>query len=129
MDYFRGAATQRGYGLAGILGSIARSVLPIVSRVGRQALKTVGKTALRTGTRIAKDVLSGGDIKSSASKRSRQAGMELIDMAMNNKSPKSAFINKPPSAPRKKKGVVGLIKCAVGKINLVFSRNNCRGLR
>ena len=66
LPVFRGEFRQRGYGLGGVLGNLARFVLP--------ALKPLGKALLRKGVRttaaIASDVISGKrSFKSAARKR------------------------------------------------------------
>lgn len=66
MPVFRGEFRQRGYGLSNLLASMARTVLPVLQPV----LKSFAKSALKTGGKVAADVLSGRDtLKSSARKR------------------------------------------------------------
>ena len=65
LPYFAGAQYQRGHGLGSLFGSLLRSAMPLIKR-GAVAL---GKGALKTGDRIAGDVLSGQNIKTAAKRR------------------------------------------------------------
>ena len=65
LPYFAGAQYQRGHGLGSLFGSLLRSAMPLIKR-GAVAL---GKGALKTGVRIAGDVLSGQNIKTAAKRR------------------------------------------------------------
>ena len=58
LPYFAGAPYQRGHGLGSLRG-LLRSAMPLIKR-GAVAL---GRGALKTGVRIADDVLSGHSIK------------------------------------------------------------------
>ena len=55
LPYFAGVPYQRGHGLGSLFGGLLRSTVPLITR-GAVAL---GKGALKTGVRIADDVLSG----------------------------------------------------------------------
>ena len=59
LPYFAGAPYQRGHGLGRLFGGLLRSAMPLIKR-GAVAL---GRGALKTGVRIADDVLSGQSIK------------------------------------------------------------------
>ena len=65
LPYFAGAQYQRGHGLGSLFGGLLRSVMPLLKR-GAVAL---GRGALKTGVRIADDVLSGQNIKTAAKRR------------------------------------------------------------
>ena len=65
LPYFAGAQYQRGHGLGSLFGGLLRSAMPLLKR-GAMAL---GKGALKTGVRIAGDVLSGQNIKTAAKRR------------------------------------------------------------
>ena len=65
LPYFAGAQYQRGHGLGSLFGGLFRSAMPLIKR-GAVAL---GKGALKTGVRIAGDVLSGQNIKTAAKRR------------------------------------------------------------
>ena len=65
LPYFAGAQYQRGHGLGSLFGGLLRSAMPLIKR-GAVAL---GKGALKTGVRIAGDVLSGQNIKTAAKRR------------------------------------------------------------
>ena len=59
LPYFAGAQYQRGHGLGSLFGGLLRSAMPLIKR-GAVAL---GRGALKTGVRIADDVMSGQSIK------------------------------------------------------------------
>ena len=73
LSAFHGARVQRGYGLGGLLKGLFRAAVPLF----KQGAKAVGRTALKTGARVANDVLQGQDIKSSLKTRGSQARQEL----------------------------------------------------
>ena len=74
LPYFAGAQYQRGHGLGSLFGSLLRSAMPLIKR-GAVAL---GRGALKTGVRIAGDVLSGQNIKTAAKRRVTAAVMDSI---------------------------------------------------
>ena len=74
LPYFAGAQYQRGHGLGSLFGSLLRSAMPLIKR-GAVAL---GRGALKTGVRIAGDVLSGQNIKTAAKRRVTDAVMSSI---------------------------------------------------
>ena len=65
LPYFAGAQYLRGHGLGSLFSGLLRSAMPLIKR-GAVAL---GKGALKTGVRIAGDVLSGQNIKTAAKRR------------------------------------------------------------
>ena len=67
----------RGSGIGNVLGGLARMFLPVLKRTGKSVLKQ----GLRTGVDILGDVVSGENIKSSASRRIRQSGSTLLNKA------------------------------------------------
>ena len=74
LPYFAGAQYQRGHGLGSLFGSLLRSAMPLIKR-GAVAL---GKGALKTGVRIAGDVLSGQNVKTAAKRRVTDAVLSGI---------------------------------------------------
>ncbi|PIK33587.1 hypothetical protein BSL78_29602 [Apostichopus japonicus] len=74
LPVFTGYHHQRGHGLGGILGRLARSALPFL----KSGAKTLGKQALYTGTEIMNDALQGEHIKTSAKRRLGQAGQRMV---------------------------------------------------
>ena len=74
LPYFAGAQYQRGHGLGSLFGSLLRSAMPLIKR-GAVAL---GRGALKTGVRIAGDVLSGQNIKTAAKRRVTDAAISSI---------------------------------------------------
>ena len=74
LPYFAGAQYQRGHGLGSLFGGLLRSAMPLIKR-GAVAL---GKGALKTGVRIADDVMSGQRIKRATKRRVADAGRNLM---------------------------------------------------
>lgn len=64
MPVFQGIRGQRGHGFGSVLSGLFRSALPMLKRVGKQALTT--------GAHIASDMLSGKKFGDSARLRVRQ---------------------------------------------------------
>jgi hypothetical protein len=73
LSVFRGSQTQRGYGIGGFFASLFRRALPLITR----GAKVVGKELVRTGVKVASDVMEGQDIKDSAKKRFIHTGEKL----------------------------------------------------
>ena len=74
LPYFAGAQYQRGHGLGSLFGGLLRSAMPLIKR-GAVAL---GRGALKTGVRIAGDVLSGQNIRKVAKRRVTDAVLSSI---------------------------------------------------
>ena len=74
LPYFTGSRVQRGHGFGRLLWVLLRTVAPLIKR-GALAL---GNRALKTGTQIAGDVLSGQNIRTAAKLRVKIAGNELL---------------------------------------------------
>ena len=74
LPYFAGTQYQRGHGLGSMFGGLLRSAMPLIKR-GAVAL---GKGALKTGVRIADDVMSGQSIKKAAKRRVTDACRSLM---------------------------------------------------
>ena len=73
LPYFAGAPYQR-HGLGSLFGGLLRSAMPLIKR-GAVAL---GKGTLKTGVRIADDVLSGQSIKRAAKRRVTDTGKTML---------------------------------------------------
>jgi len=78
MPFYSGAQYQRGHGLGSIFASIGRAVLPLV----KTGAKAVGREVLKSGSRIASDVLAGENVKRVAIRRAKQAGSNLLNRAL-----------------------------------------------
>ena len=74
LPYFAGAQYQQSHGLGSLFGDLLRSAMPLIKR-GAVAL---GKGALKTGVRIADDVMSGQSIKKATKRRVTDAGRSLM---------------------------------------------------
>lgn len=66
-NVYKGLPYQHGYGLGDSFRSFFRWIIPIVSKHAMPALKEVGSTALSTAADIAKDAVSGKNLKEAAS--------------------------------------------------------------
>ena len=96
LPVFVGARAQRGHGLGNLFGSLFRSAMPLIKR-GAMAL---GKRALKTGVRVAQDVVGGGNLKQAVKRRAREAGADLLDGLLNAPPPKKRRRRiKPPGKP------------------------------
>jgi len=75
---FHGGRFQRGYGLGSFFKSLARSAMPLMQR----GAKTIGKTALTTGMNIARDVMAGDNLATSAKTQLKAAAGQLKRKAL-----------------------------------------------
>lgn len=79
IPYYSGMKFQKGYGLGGFFRRLFRSAVPFL----KKGAKTVGEEVLRSGARVASDVLGGKDFKTAASERSKESGKSLANRALN----------------------------------------------
>lgn len=78
---YQGMPYQRGNGLGSFFGRLFRAILPVAKKVGKSALKTVGKEAIRMGSNVIGDIGDGVNIKTSLRKRGAAAGQNLLNKA------------------------------------------------
>lgn len=78
LPYYQGTVLQKGYGIGGFFAKLFRSALPFL----KSGAKTLGKEALRTGTMVANDVLSGENFKTSFKSRAKETGKKLAKKAI-----------------------------------------------
>ena len=78
LPFYRGTSLQRGYGIGGFFAKLFRSAMPLFI----SGAKTIGKEALRTGTMVANDMLSGESFKSSLKTRAKETGKQLARKAV-----------------------------------------------
>lgn len=71
LPIFQGSRGQRGHGIGSVLGGLFRSAMPMLKRIGGQAL--------RTGAQIASDMTSGKSFSESASKRISEGINRLLE--------------------------------------------------
>ncbi len=77
LAYFAGSHGQRGHGLGSVLGGLFRSVMPFF---GSNIMKTLGHEAVRAGSGIISDIVSGHmDPMESLRKRGQETGHRLVD--------------------------------------------------
>ena len=104
--YFQGPAYQRGHGLGGIFRALMRVATPIF-RSATPALKAgpkaIAKDAIRAGTEIATDALSGRDLAESLEQHSKEAANRLV-----NKGARKLFsMIESPQPKRRRKAIKG----------------------
>ena len=80
LPYFAGARVQRGHGFGSLIGGLLRTVAPLIKR-GALAL---GNRALKTGTQIAGDVLSGENIRTAAKRWNEDRGKRFATESARN---------------------------------------------
>lgn len=78
LPYYRGVVLQKGHGIGGFFAKLFRSAMPLLIK----GAKTVGKEALRTGTLVANDLLSGQNFKTSFKTRAKETGKKLARKAV-----------------------------------------------
>lgn len=88
INYYKGAFTQRGAGLGGLLASLGRLVAPTLKNVGKAVGKKILHETINTSAGILGDVMSGSNIKSATKKRVKRAGRKLMKQATNKLSGK-----------------------------------------
>ena len=81
---FEGIPYQRGHGLGSFFARLFRSILPVAKRVGKSALKTVGKEALAMGANVAGDLARGKQFGESMEEHGRHSAGNLFDKASAN---------------------------------------------
>lgn len=78
LPYYQGVSFQKGYGLGSWFRRIFRTALPFLVK----GTKTIGKEALRAGSRVASDVLSGENLKEAVKTRTKESGRNLTQKAV-----------------------------------------------
>lgn len=78
---FQGQSYQRGNGLGSFFGRLFRSILPVAKRIGKSALKTVGKEALGLGANFIGDLATGRDAQESIKEHGLQSTKNLLKKA------------------------------------------------
>jgi hypothetical protein len=81
---FQGMPYQRGHGLGSFFARLFRTILPVAKRVGKSALKTVGKEALAMGANVAGDIARGRQFGETIEKHGREAAGNILDKASAN---------------------------------------------
>jgi hypothetical protein len=92
---FQGTRYQRGHGFFSKIFSFA---LPIL----KQIFPILGKQALNTGVDIAQDVLSGNNFRESSKSRLKEAGSNLLNVALDKLNQKGSGRKKRRSSRKKR---------------------------
>ena len=81
---YSGIPYQRGHGLGSFFGRLFRSILPVAKRIGKSALKTVGKEALNMGANVLHDIGKGQNPKRSLKKHGKRVVKKVVKKAAQN---------------------------------------------
>jgi hypothetical protein len=72
---YRGARTQRRYGIGRIFKSLARYTIPLF----KQSAKVVGKRALQAAAEVGQDVLQGKSVRESVKIHGREVVKDFVE--------------------------------------------------
>lgn len=101
LPVFQGSRGQRGHGFGSILSGLFRSAVPMLKRIGKQALTT--------GAHIASDMLGGKDFNESARARVRQGINSFLppddDVSEQTGSGRARRVSKRKRTTKRKKNV------------------------
>lgn len=79
LPYYRGVSFQKGYGIGGFFRRMFRAAFPFLMK----STKTIGKEALRAGSRVATDVLlDGQNFGEAVRTRAKESGKTLAQSAI-----------------------------------------------
>lgn len=70
---YRGAAYQKGHGIGSFLGSLFRSVLPLL----KSGAKAIGRETLKAGVNMFDDISHNQNFKEAFQNRAKEAGENL----------------------------------------------------
>lgn len=81
LNYYAGSSSQKGAGIGSFLGGLFRSIFPFI----KQGAQTVGREAMRAGSHILADVVSGEvPLRNSVQAHIKQAGQNLSERMKGN---------------------------------------------
>ncbi len=78
LPVFAGARVQRGHGLGNMLSGLVRAAMPLV----KSGSKALAKHGLKTGLRIAGDVMQGQKPKRAIRQHVKRAGTQLLSSGL-----------------------------------------------
>jgi len=109
LPVYRGYVGQRGGGLGSVLGGLFRSAVPLLKSGGKQLLKHGAKAGLK----VLDDVMSGQSIASSAKKRAKESGLNLLKQVVGSGGRQSKIKRRSPKTkahtrPRRARGRRGV---------------------
>lgn len=96
------AGSRRQYG-GGIFGSIARYILPAVKSIFFPAAKSLGRSALKVGTKVAADALQGQNVGESFRRHAKAAALDTLSKVAANGPRKRKQTTTPTTTKRAKK--------------------------
>jgi hypothetical protein len=112
LRYHKGPFIQRGGGLGNIFGSLFKSVIPVLSRVGKSilrsptaqsVLKSAKDAAIQGGVNLAVDALRGNDVIDGVQQSVKNARNSIADAIADNMSTKKELAGKKRKSSSKKK--------------------------
>lgn len=80
---FKGKRHMDGAGIGSVLGSLFKAVGPSIARIGKSAARSVGRHAMN----VARDVLAGEDLQTSALRNLKTGGVEVLNDIMDSPAP------------------------------------------
>lgn len=78
MPVFTGARLQRGHGLGNVLSSVLRMAMPLV----KSGAKTLARQGLKTGLKVAGDVMRGRKPRQAVRQQAKRAGQQLLSTGL-----------------------------------------------
>lgn len=84
LSVFRGKTIQNGSGIGSVFSKVFKGISPVL----KQLAKTSGKQLLKSGTKIASDVISGKSFSQSAKKNLSEGGKDLLKSLTTSITPK-----------------------------------------
>jgi hypothetical protein len=82
--FYTGLPWQKGYGIGGLLGSLARRFIPLLKPLAKSA----GKKLLRAGTSIVSDLIDGQPVSKTVGKNLLNAGSSIVNSLISENSTK-----------------------------------------
>jgi len=74
LSVFRGATVQRGRGIGGFFSRILRGAMPLL----KSGAKIIGEQMIDSGASIAKDIINGKNLKTTAIQNFSSGGKQLL---------------------------------------------------
>ena len=82
--FYTGVRRQQGYGLGGLFAKLGRYIVPLLKPVA----KSIGKQVIRSGTRLAGDILDGETPKQALKQNLKRGAKELFQEVVKDRNPR-----------------------------------------
>ena len=102
-EFYKGLPWQKGYGLGGLLGSLARRFIPLLKPLAKSA----GKKLLRAGTSIVSDIIDGepvGDVLQARLKKINRKKSDRQDNRPKKRNKKRRRYDSNPIPEKRRRG-------------------------